>query len=539
MSDTKKAFVASSLDKIFPDSSNIYKLDKFSMLKNEKKAFQIVFAAQKGETISFSVESSLTDYMNFSYVKMMKGGYVIDKNADDYYIKGNHDYYPDMLEPIKDNCLTAQYDGYNCIWVQIKGDSLPVGVHTVSVTSDKGDCSIDVLVIDANLPQQSLIFTNWFHTDCLMSVYGFEVFSPEYWRTVENFLRRAVEYGMNCVLTPLFTPPLDTEVGKERPTVQLVDVKVTGKNQYAFSFEKLDKWFEMCDKCGIEYYEMSHLFTQWGARHAPKIMADVNGQQTKIFGWETRAAGREYRLFVEQFAKAIIAYIDKKGIREKCFFHVSDEPNASMLIPYKKAAKIVSKNFKGFKIIDALSSILFYKLGIIKHPIPANSHIEPFIGNVPELWTYYCCAQGNKYVSNRFFAMPSERNRILGLQLYKYKVKGFLHWGFNFYYTQFSKAVINPFEVTDAGGKFQSGDSFVVYPDKGGQPIDSLRLHVFYDAFQDMRALQLLESKIGYEKTMAIVEEGLDNPISFTEYPHDARWLENVRERINQAIATC
>lgn len=96
-------------------------------------------------------------------------------------------------------------------------------------------------------------------------------FSEKYWRVTESFLKRAKEYGMNCVLTPLFTPPLDTQIGKERPTVQLVDVKVIGNNQYAFGFEKLDSWLSMCDRCGIEYYEMSHLFTQWGAKHAPKL----------------------------------------------------------------------------------------------------------------------------------------------------------------------------------------------------------------------------------------------------------------------------
>lgn len=533
----KEFFIASSLEKIFPNSRDIAELERLSMLKNERKAFQLVFSAKKGDSISFDVESALFEYMNFSVVKMIKGGYVKDKNADDYYIEEPHEYYPDLLVPMNGTCFTALEDGLNCVWVQIVGDTLPAGNHNICIKYGDEECSIEVRVIDAQLPKQSLIYTNWFHTDCLMSVYGFEAFSDEYWETVEKFLHHAADYGMNCVLTPLFTPPLDTKVGGERPTVQLVDVKVVGKNEYSFAFDKLDKWLEMCDRCNIEYYEMSHLFTQWGARHAPKIIAEKNGVKKRIFGWRTRACGKRYRLFIEQFAKAITKYIDEKGIRERCLFHVSDEPAASMKRAYSKASKIVRDNFKGFKIIDALSSFDFYKNGLIEQPIPANDHIEPFIGNVPELWTYYCCAQGSKYVSNRFFAMPSERNRVLGLQLYKFNVKGFLHWGYNFYYTQYSKAIINPFEVSDAGGKFQSGDSFVVYPGENREPLDSLRLHVFYDAFQDMLALQLLESKIGYEKTLALVEQGLEKPLSFTEYPHDARWLENVRERVNAAIA--
>lgn len=532
----KKVFIASSLDKIFPDSNDVYELQNFSMLKNEKKAFQIVFYAKKGENVSFSVHSPLFEYLKFYYVRMIRGGYTAAKNADDYYIEPK-EFYPDLLMPLNETSFTAQNDGCNSVWVQLAGEEFPTGNYDICVSSDNSECSIRVHIIDACLPKQTLLYTNWFHTDCLMSVYGFDAFSDEYWHTVEEFLQHAVKYGMNCVLTPLFTPPLDTRVGGERPTVQLVDVKVTGRNKYSFSFEKLDKWIEMCDRCNIEYYEMSHLFTQWGAKHAPKIIAEKNGELKKIFGWRTLAGGKRYRLFIAQFAAALTEYIDKKGIREKCLLHVSDEPAASMKRAYGKAAKIVKENFPNFKIIDALSSFDLYKSGLIQLPIPANDHIDAFIGNVPELWTYYCCAQGSDYVSNRFFAMPSERNRVLGLQLYKYNVKGFLHWGYNFYYTQYSKKVINPFETADAGGKFQAGDSFVVYPGEDGRPLSSLRLHVFYDAFQDMQALQLLESKIGYDKTMAIVEDGLEKPITFKEYPHDARWLENVRERVNKEIA--
>mgnify|MGYP000836269473 CR=1 FL=1 len=82
----KEFFIASSLEKIFPNSRDIAELDRLSMLKNEKKAFQLVFRAKKGVHISFDVESVLFEYMNFSVVKMIKGGYVKDKNADDYYI---------------------------------------------------------------------------------------------------------------------------------------------------------------------------------------------------------------------------------------------------------------------------------------------------------------------------------------------------------------------------------------------------------------------------------------------------------------------
>src|SRR5690606_38890715 len=99
-------------------------------------------------------------------------------------------------------------------------------------------------------------------------------------------------------------------------------------------------------------------------------------------------------------------------------------------------------------------------------------------------------------VSNRFFSLPSVRNRIIGVQLYKFGIQGFLHWGFNFWYSQYSVKAIDPFRVTDAGGAFPSGDAFVVYPGPEG-PLDSIRWEVFREALQDMRALELLEQLAG------------------------------------------
>lgn len=538
-----KALIFSSLEKIFPNEplpENT--LPALSVLKNEKADFQIAFSVQKGDTVSFSAGGELSAYLRFFTVRLIPAGLNAPKKSDDYFISKNKAEYPELLWPIA-NEFTAEYDGVNTVWCEIvPSPLLPAGEHTIDFQIQVSEnapmhCSIDITVIDAELPKQELIYTNWFHSDCLMEYYKIPVFSEKYWRVTESFLKRANEYGMNCVLTPLFTPPLDTQVGKERPTVQLVDVKATGKNQYTFGFEKLDRWLSMCDRCGIEYYEMSHLFTQWGAKHAPKIIADVNGETKQIFGWKTRATGKEYSAFLHQFSAALIEYIDRKGIREKCLFHVSDEPSGLMIFSYKKASRIVHECFKGFKIIDALSDYRVFKMGLIELPVPANDHIKPFIGKVKELWTYYCCVQADHYVSNRFFSMPSARTRVLGLQLYKFDVRGFLHWGYNFYFSQYSKGLIDPYKVTDAGGSFSSGDSFVVYPGENGEPLDSLRLHVFYNGLEDMLALKLLESKIGKEKALAVLEEGLESPLTFRDYPHSAEWLLKTRERINRAIA--
>ena len=129
--------------------------------------------------------------------------------------------------------------------------------------------------------------------------------------------------------------------------------------------------------------------------------------------------------------------------------------------------------------------------------------------------------------------MPSQRNRIIGYQLYEMDRKGFLHWGFNFYNSQYSRRSVNPFLETDARGVFPSGDSYVVYPGEEGA-LDSLRLEVFYEAIQDRMALIALEQKIGRKEVLDLLHgEGVRG---FSEYPRNAVWHKRFREKINRLI---
>ena len=145
---------------------------------------------------------------------------------------------------------------------------------------------------------------------------------------------------------------------------------------------------------------------------------------------------------------------------------------------------------------------------------------------------YYCCSQEQK-VPNRFIAMPSRRNRIMGVLSYVYDLAGFLQWGFNFYFSQYSRKLIDPFASTDSDGAFPAGDPFLVYPGQGGKPLDSIRHEVFYDGLQDLRALRLLESKIGREAVLALIGEHL----TMEEYPRRDEWLRGMRERVYRELA--
>ena len=182
--------------------------------------------------------------------------------------------------------------------------------------------------------------------------------------------------------------------------------------------------------------------------------------------------------------------------------------------------------------MDAMSDFELYERGFIETPVVATTSINNFLGkNIENLWVYYCCGQGKFKLSNRFIAMPSWRNRIMGLQLYKFDIKGFLQWGFNFYYNQFSTHLINPYLINDSDGGFPAGDAFGVYPGFDGA-IPSIRLKVFMHGLQDMMALKLAEKFAGREKIVEIINAVKD----FNNYPYDAAYILNVRETVNKII---
>lgn len=534
MSNIKNIKAMSSLVKLYDsDKMPVGDYKGFSMLKNEKKSFQLAIEADSACETEIVCESSLKNIRIYTVEHIKSDFPMWKKGADDYYRFSESGYYPDLLLPAG-KCIKLK-NGITVLWIEIDASENEPGLHKISLSADDKAANISVEIIDAELDFRDFIYTCWFHTDCLMSYYNIEALSDEYWRITENFLKTAAQYGMTCVLTPVFTPPLDTKIGGERPTVQLVDITLDN-GKYSFCFDNLTRWIETAHRCGIRYFELSHFFTQWGAKKAPKIMVTENGEYKNLFGWKTRAMSKKYKEFLSEFSVALKKYIEDRNLRDNIILHVSDEPSGSMIFSYKRAAEYIHKLFEGYRITDAASDYRLYQKGIVKNPVPANDHIDKFIGNVENLWVYYCSAQKSNYVANRFFCNESVRTRVIGYQMYKYDIRGFLQWGYNFYYKRLSKGLIDPYTVTDAGREFPSGDSFIVYPAKDGTAHHSLRLKVFFDALQDMAALNTLEKLTDKKTCLSIIEENGKHCITFREYPHDDKWLLETREAVNNAI---
>lgn len=540
----------SSLEKHFANEKieDIKEYNAASALKGERFTYQVAYSCSdiRGDIkklLKYRINSPIKEYITVSRVDSVPVRMPMYKiEADDYYISREPGLYPDLLVPVTEaSPLYLFKDELMCLRVDVDvpADAAP-GVFPIELSLIDGDgefvskTEFKLEIIDAALPEQKLTVTQWFHADCLANYYGVEVFSEEHWRICENFIRTAVKNGINMILTPVLTPALDTAVGGERRTVQLVDVSLD-KEKYSFGFEKLDRWVKMCLAAGVKYFEISHLFTQWGAEHAPKVMATVDGEYKRIFGWDTDAAGEDYRRFLSAFLPALKRELVDLGVFEKCSFHLSDEPGGDKLENYLKVKKVVEDLLDGCTIMDALSDYSFYESGALDTPVVSTDHVKAYLdAGVKDLWVYYCCCQHYK-VSNRFVSMPQARNRIIGYQFYKFRIAGFLQWGYNFYSAQYSVEPINPYHCTDGGYFVPAGDAFSVYPAPDGSAYETLHLSAFTEALYDLRAMELLESLAGRDAVMEIVEDGIP-PIAFDEYPHSDEYILKTREKINAKI---
>ena len=518
-------------------------------LAGERICYQLYVHADDQVFAQVKVESELAQYVRLYRVReVMMDAPVIIPTAQEDYLTQTPGMMPDVLIPMDEVGNKLYLDKTPCaIWVKVdvpadmKPGNYPV---TIQLQCDRpGGSHIETLeqtmeisVIPAVMPQQKLIYTRWMYLDCIATAHHVEVFSPEHWHLIEKYIEAATDIGINMLMVPVHTPPLDTEVGTARPCVQLVDVEKT-ESGYRFGFERFHRYIDLCKKHGVRYFEIAHMFTQWGASATPNIMVSENGQTDYGFGWHVSSDDPRYVEFLQQYIPAIVRELEKVGIAENTYFHVSDEPSVNDEASYRKAADLIRPLIGNCRSYDTLSEIDFYEKGLVETPVTIISSIHKFLEReIENQWVYYCCGPNEVY-PNCFMAFPSYRVRILGFLLYRYNIKGFLQWGFNFYNSIRSLYPINPYLTTSSDGAFPSGDPLLVYPGKDGA-YPSIRGEVTFEAVQDMNICYALEERIGREAVIQIIDEAAGKTLRFDDYPRNSEYILQLREEIINAIAT-
>lgn len=336
-------------------------------------------------------------------------------------------------------------------------------------------------------------------------------------------MRNYVEHGSDTIYVPVFTPPLD---GVKRPT-QLLRVRRTTPEEYSFDWRDVKRWVDLARKCGARAFEWTHFFSQWGCKFAIRIYEKHNGEDRLLWAPDTVATSPTYRRFLSQFLPSLERFLRRENLLECSHFHVSDEPHGDEhLENYRKARSLLRELAPWVKVMDALSDIRFAQAGLLDVPIP-SIHVTPdFVGEGIPCWTYFCGVPRGAYL-NRLLDTPLAKIRMSGWLFYRFRVLGFLHWGYNYWYKSQTQQLIDPFTVSDglAWPGWPYGDTFVVYPGPSG-PIDSIRWEVFAESLQDYALLQTLGVDAG-GRMLAPLK-------SFADFPKTAAWHMAARRRLLQ-----
>ena len=537
--------IVNSLEKVFPDLHNYSELDYLDAFRGEKVHFQVVITTSTPfQRVTIDINGKLKECASFYevvYIPCLTPA----MPEDPHVIQSKSGLFPGVLCPT--NQLKTQCGCSHAFWVTLKIDkkftpgnySADLNLLFTSSRTKSVQCeiSLPIKIHKGVLPPQKLLCEMWFHGDCLLNYYQEKCWSKRCWEIFENYFLDMADHGLDTLLTPLWTPPLDTGINHSRPTVQLLDITKDG-DQYSFRFHRLKKWITLARKAGIRKFSFAHLYTQWGLTSSPKIVVKENGIEKELFGWHVDANSHEYQSFLRQLFAKLIPFLKRNNLTPNdVYFHLSDEPHEKHLEQYRKCSQFIHSLIGGYKTLDALSDVRYYDEKLVEYPVINESKIDDFANRkLPEKWLYYC-GEWENHVPNRKLGMSSMRNRILGIILYLYKIDGFLEWGYNFYFSWESEDQnLDPWAFRDMVRIFGTSGAFVVLPGKDGKPVSTVHYEVFADALQDLRLLQLLESTIGRQEVEALLNENLDKPLSINDWPEDITYFTNLREKIGRIL---
>jgi hypothetical protein len=183
-------------------------------------------------------------------------------------------------------------------------------------------------------------------------------------------------------------------------------------------------------------------------------------------------------------------HLRSMGWLDKTLFHVKDEPTLRNVPAWKEKSAIIHQYAPDLIRIDAIeTTFLFDEIEIA---VPKLDYLagwydvyENAAREGTELWFYTVgIYQASRY-PNKTIDMPIIDNRILHWINYKYNLRGFLHWGWNQWYTE------DPFNEVG----MHIGDGWHVYPSENGV-LNSLRWEQMRNGIQDYEYFWMLENKI-------------------------------------------
>ncbi len=524
-----KIWAASSQQRVFPWTTPRRQRVRLLAACGERVSFQVAFRHEGEAPIKVSASADAGDLP----VRVRVVGLVpvphsnTNTPADESDLAGRTPCF--VPDPLLESCEILQEGGATgSFWLSIE---VPPG-HTpgeaeIKVTVSAGGrpagtVTVPLRIADATSDLKSLpLVTHWFYADALCDWYRIKPFEEAFWPILDRYLQNYVAHGCNTLYVPAFTPPLD---GVKRPT-QLLRVTRAGKDRYRFDWSDVERWIAHAKSAGVQRFEWSHLFTQWGCKHAIRVYQGDPNEEKLLWDPATSATDAMYRRFLQQYIGELETFLKRKGLMNCSVFHISDEPQAEHRSAYRAAREMMREIAPWMRFMDALSDVNFAIEGLVDDPVSVISQVHEFHERKLSCFAYFCCHPRGRYL-NRLLDTPLAKIRMSGWLLHRMKAKGFLHWGYNYWYKSQTRQLIDPYFITDglAWPNWAHGDTFVVYPGPDGAPVDSIRWEVFAESLQDWALLRGKGIDPDSRSLLALR--------SFGDFPKTPEWIVAARSKL-------
>jgi len=289
-----------------------------------------------------------------------------------------------------------------------------------------------------------------------------------------------------------------------RVSLDLIESILGEDGKFQFDFSRFDKWADVFWNTG----HMDLLETGFIARFGE---GGWSSNEIVLRDFRVRSANGTVTMpgkkFLPHFLPALEKHLRAKGWLEKTVFHIADEPSNHNVMSWRQASQFVHRHAPSLRRIDAIETP--HCFGRLEIWVPKLDYLDTWHdvyrkaqdqGN--ELWFYTVGIFQRGSHPNKTVDVPLIESRILHWLNYRFGLKGYLHWGFN-YWTD------DPFE--DPGR--HRGDGWHVYPKKDGL-LNSLRWEQMRNGIQDYEYFWLLEEKIrtmkaGLSERLSMIDPSL------------------------------
>jgi len=318
---------------------------------------------------------------------------------------------------------------------------------------------------------KSLPYTNWFNVSHMAGRHGLSLWSQGHWRMVRKYAELMAHGRQNMFWCPL---SLFFEKKRGRPLLHV---------------ERLRRYIMTFTQAGLHFIEGGHVAGRAGGDwDADRFALQLTG---------TPATSIQGNAELQGILKQLGTEIERQGWRGRWIQHVTDEPTEPNATDYRVLSGMVRKYLPGVPLLDATMELEL--AGSVDYWCPQcqeyQRHREAFekqrvLGD--RVWYYTCCFPGGPWI-NRLLDMELLRPALMGWAMARYRLDGFLHWGFNHY-----KETQDPFQqsVVSHGGSnsLPAGDTHIVYPGRNA-PWSSVRLEAQREGFEDYELFKKLQEK--------------------------------------------